>query len=72
MSKKVLVIGAGVNQCPVIKIAKDFGYYVISVTPKGNYPGMALSDEVFDCDIFDKERVLEFAKGKGYDCWIRC
>ena len=67
MSKKVLVIGAGVNQCPVIKIAKDFGYYVISVTPKGNYPGMALSDEVFDCDIFDKERVLEFAKEKGID-----
>lgn len=62
MQEKVLVIGAGINQVPIIKKLKENGYYVISVTPNGDYPGIALSDEVYYENILNKEKILFFAR----------
>ena len=59
---KLLVIGAGIGQVPIIEKAKARGLYVITVSQKGNYPGLALADQVFECDIFDKERIVAYAR----------
>ena len=65
--KKILIIGAGINQLPIIQIAKDFGYYVITVSVKGQYPGFDVADEFAYIDIFDVEAIIKFAKQKGID-----
>jgi len=60
----ILIIGAGVNQLPIISVAKQLGYHVIAVSPKGNYPGLIIADEVLNEDIFNKEEILKFAKSR--------
>ena len=42
--KKLLVLAAGLLQVPVIKKAREMGYYVIAVDDDANAPGMALAD----------------------------
>lgn len=57
-----MVLGAGVGQVPLITLAKDAGWYVIAVSPKGDYPGFALADECLYADISDKDAILQMAK----------
>lgn len=65
MREKLLVIGAGINQLPLIQCARKLGYHVIAVSPEGNYPGLAVADEVLYEDIFHKDAILAFAKNAG-------
>lgn len=60
--KKVLVLGAGIYQVPLIKEAKDSGYHVIVTSHKGNYPGFELADKVYYKNTVDKEGILKIAK----------
>lgn len=63
--KYLLVIGAGENQLPIIKAAKQLGFYVYVVTIPGDYPGIKLADEWIEKNIFDKEEIVEiFRDGK--------
>ena len=64
--KKLMVLGAGTYQVPLIKQAKKMGLYVIAVSP-GNYPGMPLADKVIDCDIMDEEGVFRAASEEKID-----
>lgn len=59
---KLLVIGAGSGQVHVVKVAKKLGYYVITVSIEGDYPGFKLADEVAFIDIFDVDKIVEFAR----------
>ena len=43
--KKLMVLAAGLLQIPVIKKAREMGYYVIAVDDDPNAPGMALADK---------------------------
>ena len=60
--KKVLVIGAGIGQVNIVKLAKDKGCHVTVVSIKGNYPCIPLADVFFECDIYDRDRIVEYAK----------
>lgn len=60
--KYLLVIGAGINQLPIIKAAKAIGCYVYVVTIPGNYPGIEIADEWINKDIFDKDGIVELFK----------
>lgn len=64
--KKLMILGAGTYQVPLIKQAKKMGLYVVVVSP-GNYPGMPLADKVIDCDIMDEEGVFRAAEKEGID-----
>ena len=44
--KKVMILGAGTYQVPLIKKAKEMGLYTIVVSIKGNYPGFSIADEM--------------------------
>ena len=45
--KKVLILGAGIYQVPLIKKVKEMGYYVIVSSIPGDYPGFQYADKVY-------------------------
>jgi len=45
--KKILVLGAGRDQVPIIKKAQEMGFYVIAVSPKGDFDGLKIANAVF-------------------------
>lgn len=65
--KKILILGAGIYQVPLIKKAKEMGLYTIVVSYKGNYPGFKLAHKVYYEDTTDYEKVLEICKNEGVD-----
>ncbi|MGN0314177.1 MAG: ATP-grasp domain-containing protein [Fusicatenibacter sp.] len=62
--KKLMILGAGIYQVPLIQKAKDMGLYTIAVSIPGPYPGFACADEVCYLDTRDQEAVLAAAKEK--------
>lgn len=60
--RKLMILGAGVYQLPLIKKAKEVGLYVIVVSPKGNYPGIPYADQMYYVDTTSENEVLEIAK----------
>ncbi len=65
--KKLMIMGAGIYQVPLIKKAKEMGIYTIAVSIPGNYPGFALADQVCYENTVDYERILEVAKREQVD-----
>lgn len=65
--KKIMIIGAGLNQLPIIQTAKKQGRYVLVVSPQGDYPGIGIADEWLECDIFDIDRIIEYGRERKID-----
>ena len=63
--KKIMILGAGVYQVPLILKAKEMGLYTIVVSIPGNYPGFDFADKVYYEDTTDYEKVLEIAKSEN-------
>lgn len=61
-NKKLLVIGAGIGQIPIIEKAKKRGLHISVVTLPGKQPGIELADDVFYCDIYDRDAIVEWAR----------
>ena len=62
MSDKLLVLGAGTYQMPIIEYAKQNGIYVITITPDGDYPGIRAADKVYYHDARDEKYALEVGR----------
>ena len=67
---KLLVIGAGIGQIPLIERAKAKGIHVTCVTVEGDYPGIPLADDVWYVDIYDRDKIVSLAREKGIDAVI--
>lgn len=65
--KKLMIMGAGIYQVPLIKKAKEMGIYTIVVSIPGNYPGFEIADQVCYENTVDYEKVLELAKKEKVD-----
>ena len=65
--KRLMILGAGPNQIPLIKAAKKNGYYVIACDNNENAPGVKLADEMCLASIIDREVVFEKAKELNLD-----
>ena len=65
--KKILILGAGIYQVPLIKAARRLGIYSIVVSIPGNYPGFALADQVYYENTTDYAKILEIAKEEKID-----
>ena len=63
--KKVLILGAGIYQVPLIQRAKKLGYYTIVASWPGKYPGFQYADKVCYVNTTDKEKLLEIAQEEG-------
>ena len=65
--KKIMILGAGIYQVPLIKKAKELGYYTIICSIEGNYPGFAYADKIYYVNTTDREKILEIAKVEQID-----
>ena len=65
--KKLMIMGAGIYQVPLIKTAREMGIYTIAVSIPGKYPGFAYADEVLHINTVDAEAVLKAAKERQID-----
>ncbi|MBQ9014752.1 MAG: ATP-grasp domain-containing protein [Firmicutes bacterium] len=59
---KILIMGAGIYQVPLIQTAKRLGLYTIVASIPGNYPGFDLADQVYYINTTDQEAILEAAR----------
>ena len=61
--KKLMVLAAGLLQIPVIKKAKEKGYFVIAVDDDPKAPGMALADKaIVPGGLMNEEKMVAIAK----------
>lgn len=65
--KKIIILGAGIYQVPLIKQAKSMGLYVIVISIKGNYPGFELADKCYYVDTKNYEEILKIALREKID-----
>ena len=56
--KRLMILGGGPNQIPLIEAAKKNGYYVVLCDYSETAPGVVLADELCLVSIMDKEGVL--------------
>ena len=56
---KIMILGAGIYQVPLIETAKKMGLYTIVVSIPGNYPGFALADKVYYCLLYTSDAADE-------------
>ena len=65
--KKIMILGAGIYQVPLIKTAKRLGIYSIVVSIPGNYPGFELADKIYYENTTDYDKILEIAGKEQID-----
>lgn len=65
--KKIMILGAGTYQVPLIQTARRMGLYTIVVSIPGDYQGFALADKIYELDTRDKDRILEAAREEQID-----
>ena len=65
--KKILILGAGIYQVPLINTAKRMGVYTIVASIPGNYPGFEIADKVYYENTTDFEKILQIAREEKID-----
>ena len=65
--KKILILGAGVYQVPLIQKAREMGLYTIVASIPGNYPGFQYADRVVYENTVDAQAILKLAKEEQID-----
>lgn len=68
--KKILVLVASQVNLPVIKAAKELGYYVISCDNIPSNPGHQIADENLFIDVYDAEAIYGQVKDKNIDAVV--
>ena len=62
-----MILGASVYQIPLIKKAKELGFFTIVTSIPGDYQGFQISDKNYFVDTKDKNRILEICKQEKID-----
>lgn len=70
--KKIMIVGGGYYQLPLIQKSVELGYYTIVVGIAGNYPGYKYANKWIDVDTFDKKAVLRVASEEQIDGILLC
>ena len=65
--KKIMILGGGDNQIPLIKRAKTLGYYVILCDFRNNVPGIALSDVHYQVNTLKPSELIEVGEKEKPD-----
>ena len=65
--KKILILGAGIYQVPLIETAKRLGIYTIATSIPGNYPGFKFADKVYYENTTDSDAILDIASREHVD-----
>lgn len=62
MKQKVMILGAGQLQVPILERAKERGYEIIIVSPDSSQPGIPYADYVVNADVRDEKAILQAAQ----------
>ena len=62
--EKIMILGAGRYQVPIIERARELGYETIAISPVGDYPGLYIADKVYNLDVRDEQGILNVARGE--------
>lgn len=65
--KKILILGGAKAQVPLIKAAKQEGYYVVLCDWTTTNPGIPLADKHYQVSTLDLQAVMEVAKHENID-----
>lgn len=65
--KKILVLAAGILQVPVIRRAREMGYYVIAADGNPDAVGLPLADKPIVANIVSEEEMLSIARQERID-----
>ena len=65
--KKLLVLAAGILQIPIIKKAREMGYYVIAADGNPEAIGLPLADKAVVANITNEEEMLRIAREENVD-----
>lgn len=57
--KKIVILGGGDNQIPLIKSAKDLGYYIVLCDFRDNVEGIALSDIHYQVNTLSYDEIFD-------------
>ena len=68
--KKILILGAGIYQLPLIMKAKELGFYTIVSSIEGDYPGFKIADKIYHCDTTNKDAILNIAVKEKIDAIV--
>ena len=60
--KKIMILGGGENQIPLIKRAKELGYYIVLCDFRDNVPGIKLSNIHYQVNTLNPEELTEVGK----------
>ncbi len=71
-SKKIMILGGGYYQLPLIKKAVELGYRTIVCGIEGNYPGYQYATKWYNIDTFDKKACLEVAQKEHINGVLTC
>lgn len=69
MGKKLLILGGAGVHCKVVNAAKELGVYTIvtDYLPLGESPAKQISDEAWQIDIMDIDRITEKCHAEKVD-----
>lgn len=67
MQKKLLVLAAGILQVPIIKRAREMGFYVIAADGDANACGLQYADKAIVVNITSEEEMLRVAREEKID-----
>lgn len=70
--QKVMILGGGQYQLPLIKSSKEHGYYTIVCGITGNFPGYIFADKWYDINILDYDSCIEIAKKEKINAVCVC
>ncbi|MGB4610435.1 MAG: ATP-grasp domain-containing protein [Saccharofermentanales bacterium] len=59
---KIMILGAGIYQVPLIRKAKELGLKTIVTSIAGDYPGIKEADVFYAIDTTDQIKILEIAE----------
>lgn len=65
--KKIVILGGGENQIPLIKSSKELGYYVVLCDFRDKVEGIALSDVHYQVNTLDYDEVADVCRKEHPD-----
>ena len=72
MGKRVMVLGAGIFQVPLIHEANEMGFETIAVSNRSSDPGLVVAQKAYLESTADNESVLRIAKKERIDAVVTC
>lgn len=65
--KKIMILGGGENQMPLLKRAKSLGYYIVLCDFRDSVPGIAIADIHYKANTLSPEEVIKVGRKENVD-----